>query len=237
MGRKAGTKPGWDSISEREWGYFVRNRFPLKRLRIVRVRPATREYESVVALRYRGFVESGFLRPGKDPVSSMRLPRDRSSIIIGLFRGQRILATMTLNTITRRFPGMAMELEKKVFINHAHFRDPRVLEITKLVVDPDVRGRRIVLALLAVTGVIARILDKHHLWQVSRDVASDISWRAGLGFDCSLDYRFNDPNLNDMPSRVGYMHLPSAVSDPRIPRFVRSIYADALAGETAEAVS
>ena len=50
----------------------------------------------------------------------MCLARDEDSIILGLFSEAR-LATMTLNTITPRFPGMAMELDKKVSINHAHF--------------------------------------------------------------------------------------------------------------------
>ena len=99
----------------------------------------------------------------------MRLARDRESIIVGLFRRNRLLATMTLNTITPRFPGMAMELEKKVRIEHPHFRDPDVMEITKLVVDRDIRGRRIALGMVFLTGLIARVLRKPHLWQVSRD--------------------------------------------------------------------
>ncbi|HEY9594626.1 MAG TPA: hypothetical protein VHE79_09115 [Spirochaetia bacterium] len=224
----------WYSISESQWEPLIRRRFPLARLRIVRVRPGTAAYEDVVALRYAGFVESGFLDPRRDTRNAMRLPRDEDSIILALYRGHQLLATVTLNTPTRRFPGMAMELEKHVTIDHAYFRDSRALEITKLVVDPSARGMRIVLAMLVVIAFIARIFGKHHLWQVSRDVPADVSWRAGLGFDYSLNVRFRDPALNGMPSRVGYMHLPTAARDPRVPAFVREIYAGSL-GIEAEA--
>lgn len=226
--RRRACPADWDSICENHWGTLVRRRFPLARLRIVRVRPGTAAYEAVVALRYAGFVESGFLNPHRDTPDAMRLARDIDSIILGMFSGSRLLATVTLNTPTHRFPGMAMELEKHVTIDHAHFRDPRVLEITKLVVDPSARGTRAVLALLVVIGFIARVFGKHYLWQVSRDIPTDVSWRAGIGFDYSLNVRFRDPALNGMPSRVGYMHLPTAARDPRVPAFVRSIYAESL---------
>ena len=158
----------------------------------------------------------------------MRLARDEDSIILGLFRRDRLLATMTLNTITPRFPGMAMELDKKISINHAFFRDPAVLEITKLVIDRGIRGGRMALGMLYVSSLIARVLGKLHLWQVSRDVPSDVSWRVGLGFDYSVGCRFNDPDLNDMPSRVGYLYLPSVMENPRVPPFIKAIYEDAL---------
>jgi hypothetical protein len=144
---------------------------------------------------------------------------------------------MTLNTITSRFPGMAMELDKKVQIEHPHFRDPGVLEITKLVVERDIRGRRIALGMLFVSSLIARILRKPHLWQVSRDVPSDMSWRTGLGFDYSVQCRFHDPDLNEMPSQVGYLYLPTVVNNSRVPRFIRAIYQEALAVPLREAGS
>ena len=132
---------------------------------------------------------------------------------------------------------MAMELEKKVRVRHAHFRSPHVLEITKLVVAPEVRGKRFVLALLHVSALVARLLDKRHLWQVSRDIPSDISWRVGLGFDYSVGGRFIDGSLNGMASRVGYMYLPDAMTNPKIPGFIRGMYADALSQGTGEAGS
>ena len=225
--------PSWDSITERTWAPPPRRRFLGRflgpRTRIRRVRPFDAEYREVVALRYRGFVETGFVDPARTGESAMRLARDEDSIILGLFRRDRLLlATMTLNTITPRFPGMAMELDKKVRINHAHFRDPAVLEITKLVIDRGIRGRRMALGMLYVSSLIARILGKHHLWQVSRDVPSDVSWRVGLGFDYSVGTRFIDPDLNDMPSRVGYLYLPSVMENPRVPSFIKAIYEDAL---------
>jgi hypothetical protein len=227
----------WESISEKDWNPVWRKRWRGPRLSIVRVRPGTPRYESVLRLRYQGFVESGFVDPRISDESVMRLARDQDSVIIGMFRGERILATVTLNTITERFPGLAMELEKKVRLRHAHFRGPHSLEVTKLVVAPSVRGRRFVLALLSVSTVVARLLDKCHLWQVSRDVPSDISWRVGLGFDFSVGDRFIDASLNDMASRVGYMYLPDATRNAKVPRFIRAMYAEILAMDSSEAVS
>ena len=123
---------------------------------------------------------------------------------------------------------MAIELEKRVHIRHPFFRSPHVLEVTKLVVDPAVRGKLFVLNLLYVLTLVARLLDKRHLWQVSRDVPSDISWRVGLGFDYSIGERFIDESLNGMASRVGYLYLPEVTANPNVPRFIRSLYADVL---------
>jgi hypothetical protein len=218
----------WDSISEKDWNPALRKRLRGQRLKLVRVRPGTPRYESVVRLRYEGFIESGFVDPTASDESVMRLARDPDSVIIGMFRGETILATITLNTITDRFPGMAMEMEKKLRLAHPYFRSPHVLEITKLVVSQAVRGKRFVLALLYVSTLVARLLDKRHLWQVSRDVPSDINWRVGLGFDYSVGEPFIDGSLNGMASRVGYMYLPEATRNPRVPRFIRTMYAEAL---------
>jgi hypothetical protein len=224
----------WESISERDWNPALRRLWRGKRLRILRVRPGTPRYESVLRLRYQGFVECGFVDPRVSDESLMRLARDPDSVIIGMFRGERILATVTLNTMTERFPGMAMELEKNVRLPHAHFRGSQVLEITKLVVAPSVRGRRFVLALLHVSALVARLLDKCHLWQVSRDLPSDISWRVGLGFDYTVGDRFIDTSLNDMESRVGYLYLPAATTNPKVPPFIRGMYAEILSMDLAD---
>jgi hypothetical protein len=224
----------WESIGESTWEPLLRRRYLAPRVHIRRVRPGESGYDQVIKLRYRGFVESGFIDPSSTDESAMRLARDQDSIIVGMFRGRRLLATMTLNTITPRFPGMAMELEKKVHLEHPHFRDPGVLEITKLVVARDIRGRRIALGMLFVSSLIARVLHKPHLWQVSRDVASDMSWRTGLGFDYSVRCRFHDPDLNQMPSQVGYLYLPAVVHNSRVPRFIKAIYHEALNVELQE---
>jgi hypothetical protein len=225
----------WDSISENEWGPLIRRRFLGPRVSIRRVRPEDGDYAKVINLRYRGFIESGFVDPRTKDESAMRLARDRDSIILGMFRRTRLLATMTLNTITPRFPGMAMELDKKVRIAHPHFRDPGVMEITKLVVDRHTRGRRIALGMLFVTSLIARILRKPHLWQVSRDIPSDMSWRTGLGFDYSVRCLFHDPDLNQMPSQVGYLYLPTVTQNLEVPPFIRAIYQEALTAQVQEA--
>jgi len=81
----------------------------------------------------------------------------------------------------------------------------------------------------------ARILRKPHLWQVSRDIPSDMSWRAGLGFDYSVQCRFHDPDLNEMPSQVGYLYLPTVVDNSRVPPFIKAIYQEALTVEIQEA--
>jgi len=233
----ASPAPTWESICETTWEPLLRKRFLGPRVQIRRVRPSDEEYATVVRLRYRGLVESGFIDPACTRESAMRLARDEESIIVGLFRRKRLLATMTLNTITPKFPGMAMELEKKVRIEHPHFRDPDVMEITKLVVDRDIRGRRIALGMVFLTGVIARVLRKPHLWQVSRDVPSDMSWRKGLGFDYSVRCRFRDPDLNQMPSQVGYLYLPAVGQNPRVPSFIKAIYEDARTAVALEAVT
>lgn len=225
----------WDSISESIWGPLLRGRHLGPRVRIRRVRPDDENYAKVISLRYRGFIESGFVDPRTTAESAMRLARDQESIILGMFRRNCLLATMTLNTITPRFPGMAMELDKKVRITHPHFRDSGVMEITKLVVDRRTRGRRIALGMLFVTSLIARILRKPHLWQVSRDVPSDMSWRTGLGFDYSVRCRFRDPDLNQMPSQVGYLYLPTVTQNPHVPPFIRAIYREALTAQVQEA--
>jgi hypothetical protein len=220
--------PTWESICEQNWAPLLRRRFLAPKMQIRRVRPGDEGHSEVIELRYEGFVESGFIDPERTGTGAMRLARDEDSIILGLFRGKRLLATMTLNTITPRFPGMAMELDKKVSIPHAHFRDPAVMEITKLVVHRSIRGRRAALGMLSVSSLIARLLGKLHLWQVSRDVPSDVSWRVGLGFDYSVGCRFNDPDLNNMPSRVGYLYLPAVMENPRVPAFIKAIYGEAL---------
>jgi hypothetical protein len=217
----------WESICETTWGSLLRRRLLSPRVEIRRVRPGDDDYASVVRLRYRGLVESGFIDSRRTDESAMRLARDADSIIVGLFRRDRLLATMTLNTITPRFPGMAMELDKKVQIEHPYFHDPDVMEITKLVVDRDIRGRRIALGMVFLTGLIARLVGKPHLWQVSRDVPSDMSWRKGLGFDYSVRCRFRDPDLNEMPSQVGYLYLPDVRHNPQVPSFIKAIYEEA----------
>ena len=220
--------PTWETIGEETWDRPLRLRFLGGTMHLRRIRPRDDDYDKVIDLRYRGFVESGFIDPRRTGHAAMRLERDEESIILGLFRRRRLHATVTLNTISRRFPGMAMELDKRVVVRHAHFRDPGVLEITKLVVDHGTRGRRPALALLFASSMIARVLGKLHLWQVSRDIPSDVSWRVGLGFDYSVSGPFMDADLNQMPSRVGYLYLPSATVNPRVPGFIRELYRDAL---------
>ena len=221
----------WESITERDWTAHLR-RNPLARgHRLRRVRPGTPEYEQVLALRHSGFVESGFIASEDRSVESMRLPRDGDSIILALFSKKSVRATLTLNTITQRYPGMAMELEKGVIVNHPSFHSPDVLEITKLVVDPRTRGTRAALALFSVAMLVAHMLGKSHLWQVSRDLPADVSWRAALGFDYSLNCHFVDRSLNNMPSCVGYLYLPDAAASGRVPSFIRSIYREVLSLE------
>jgi hypothetical protein len=126
-----------------------------QRLALLRVRPGTPRYESVLRLRYEGFVESGFIDPRVSDQSVMRLARDRDSVIIGMFRGERILAIV----------------------------------------------------------------------------------RVGLGFDFSVGDRFIDTSLNGMASRVGYLYLPDATRNAKVPRFIRDMYAEILAMSSSAAVS
>jgi hypothetical protein len=124
------------------------------------------------------------------------------SIILGLFRHNELEVSVTLNTITDRFPGLAMELEKQVSLDHPYFRRPDALELSKLVASETARCRRGLLHILYAVFLVARAFNKRHFRQVSRDLDGDISWRERFGFDHSNRYRFNDPSLNGMPSRT-----------------------------------
>jgi hypothetical protein len=158
----------------------------------------------------------------------MVLERDIDSVIIGVFRDDLLYATLTLNTVTDRFPGLAMELEKKVRIEHPYFRHPGALEFTKLIGTAAARRSPVSLQLLYVAVLTARALGKPHFWQVSRDVESDILWREKFGFEYSLNYCFADPSLNDMPSCVGYACLDTVLSNPRVHWLVRRTYRSAM---------
>lgn len=218
----------WKTVDEGFWNPHLPRSLILGRFRIARVRPGSGEYDQVVQLRYRGLVESGFLDPESDTPEAMILPRDADSIILGLYCETKLHASVTLNTPTEQFPGLAMELEKGVSIEHPFFRHPQALEFSKLVTSAPARRSPVSLQLLYVCILLARYLDKGHFWQVSRDIAADISWRERFGFDYTIGYRFADPSLNGMPSQVGYACLHSVLENPRTHWLVRRVYRQAL---------
>lgn len=214
----------WETVYEGDWQSYLHPSDRLNEGSVRRVYPDTSAYHQVVGLRYHGLVESGFLDPRTARLESMALERDSDSVIIGLFEDLRILATITLNIRTPRFPGLAMEMEKGVAIDTPEFLGSRAMECSKFVVHPKARGFRSVLKLLPPVIVLSQLFDRRYLWQVSRDIPGDRSWREGLGFDYTRGIRFVDRSLNDMPSCVGFLDLNRVLEEPLVPRLVKSIY-------------
>ncbi len=214
----------WDYVCEEDWQGHLHSLDHPTAESVRRVFPGTSAYQQVVDLRYQGLVESGFLDPRVATPEHMALPRDSESVIIGLFEDLRLLATITLNVRTSRFSGLAMEMEKGVRIDSPEFLGDQAMECSKFVVHPKARGFRSVLKLLPPVLIVAQLFDRRYLWQVSRDVPTDRSWREGLGFDYSEGIRFVDRSLNDMPSCVGFLDLSKAAADPAVPALVKRIY-------------
>lgn len=207
----------WENIDERVWDPLLDYlSWSDDRPVIRRVYPGTQAYEKVIRLRYAGLTESGFVDVETMEISCMRLERDCESIILGAFDGGWCYATVTLNTITNAYPGLAMELEKGADLDHPFFRHPGTIEITKLVIAPERRNSRVGLRLYEITAIIGRLLGKHHFWQVGRDIERDVYARSRVGFDYSNGYRFNDASLNDTPSRIGYMNLLTVLDNPNV---------------------
>ncbi|MCF7937232.1 MAG: hypothetical protein K9L68_01395 [Spirochaetales bacterium] len=213
----------WNNIDETVWKPHINRVIKNRNLSFVRVKPGMPEYEEIIDLRFRGLVESGFLNAETDSPDSMRLQRDEHSIIVGAKLNGRIISTVTMNTLCETYPVMAMEEEKKVRLDHPAFHSPDLIEFVKLIIDPHARQIMDLMHLLTVVGIVARVAGKVHFWQVSRDLRSDIRWRQKFGFTY-LDYRFNDPSLNFMPSRIGYAYFPEILDSPYIPRPIRKIY-------------
>lgn len=215
----------WDSISEDFWGPYVSHILTIPSSEIRRVRPEeTAAYREIASLRFKGLVESKFLDPEKNRPEDMMLDRDSDSIILGLYRRGTLRATLTLNTLTSRFPATAAEMEKLVSIDHPHFRSPDLLEFTKLVIDTRTRGMRFAFQLVAASCIIAHALKKRHFWQVGRQDSRDISWREKSGFRFDDAWDFNDPSLNGMPSKLGYMDFLQAPNDNQVIWFLRHLY-------------
>ncbi len=191
---------------------------------VKRVYPLTEDYKKVVQLRFAGLVESGFLDLYMNRPEEMILERDTDSVILGLYDDDKILGSLTLNTRTRRFNKLAMEIEKKLEIEHPFFNIDGVLEFTKLVLSPEGRQRKGLLNLCGVAFIIGNYFNKLHYWQVSRDIPEDIRFRERLGFDYSDGYLFNDPSLNGMPSRAGYFDSSKYAENSKIPEFLVHMY-------------
>ncbi|PIE98015.1 MAG: hypothetical protein CR988_05170 [Treponema sp.] len=215
----------WYNIDEKFWNSHYKKMVRVDQtMSVKRVYPLTDDYKKVVQLRYAGLVESGFLDMYKDRPESMILERDTDSVILGLYEKDKMLGTLTLNTRTRRFKKLAMEIEKKVKLKHPFFNIDSVLEFTKLVLSPEGRIRKGLLNLCGVAFIIGNYFNKVHYWQVSRDIPEDIRFRERLGFDYSNGYIFNDPSLNGMPSRAGYFDSSKYAENSKIPTFLVHMY-------------
>jgi hypothetical protein len=214
----------WETVCEDDWQGYLHPSDRLTEGSVRRIYPDTSAYQQVIDLRYHGLVESGFLDPRQARRESMALERDSDSVIIGLFEDLRLLATITLNIRTPRFPGLAMEMEKGVAIDTPDFLGDKAMECSKFVVHPRARGFRSVLKLLPPVILVSQLFERRYLWQVSRDIPGDRSWREGLGFDYTRGIRFVDRSLNNMPSCVGFLDLDRVLDEPTVPRLVKSIY-------------
>lgn len=215
----------WHSIDEKVWGRSLALLEDSDLAKTVtRVYPGTRRYDAVVRLRYQGLAETGFIDTATMKPDCMRLARDFDSVILAAFDGPTCMATLTLNTITDTHSGLAMELEKKASVPHPFFRSRKTLEFTKFVIAPAYRNTRIGMYMYEVSAIISRVLDKPHFWQVGRDDERDVFVRSRAGFDYSDNYRFTDVSLNNMISRIGYMHFPSVLANPNVSRVFRRMF-------------
>lgn len=216
----------WYTISEKDWNPIIKRFITSINFSIKRIYPDSQEYEKVIDLRYNGLGESGFIDKTKMTRECMRLQRDYDSIILGLYNiYNKLLGTVTLNTITDNFPALAMEIEKKVILNHEAFHSRESLEITKLSIINQFRSARVSLNLYLVTVIIAIFLGKKHFWQVSRNIEKDIRWRKGFGFDYdSINHVFIDKSLNNMESKIGYLYLPKILENKNLSPIIRSLY-------------
>lgn len=149
-------------------------------------------------------------------MSCMELPRDKESIILAIRKDARIVGTITLNTISPDYQGLAMELEKGVKLDHPHYRSLETIELTKLALAPEARSMKLLLNFSIIPALLGRIFGKHHHWQVSRNIPRDTLQRERLGFGYENNYQFLDRSLNNMNSRVGYFHLPDILKAPKL---------------------
>ena len=202
----------WNDINERIWQPFIERHTPFsaeKHGMIVRIRPNDDRYKDVIRLRYHSFVESGFLLPSDPPdYNQMQLERDDDSIILGHLFKEELWGTMSLNTPSPRYPGLAMLLEKGFKVEHNEYCSNRSIEICKFAI-PSWHGHAVgkwKLLFIMVPMLIGHLLGKHHFWQVVKDHPRDIRFRERMGFSM-LPMKFIDRSLNDMPSYVGYFHL------------------------------
>lgn len=216
----------WYNISEKDWNPIIKKCISSVNFSIKRIHIDSKEYEKVIDLRYNGLGESGFIDKSKMNRDCMRLKRDADSIILGLYGSfNRLLGTVTLNTITDNFPFLAMEIEKKVVLNHPAFHSKDSLEITKLSIINQFRSARVSMNLFLVTIIIAVFLGKKHFWQVSRNIQRDIKWRERFGFDYkSINHVFIDESLNNMESTIGYLYLPEILKNNNLSPIVRLLY-------------
>ncbi len=216
----------WYTINEKDWDPIIKKFITSINFSIKRIYTDSKEYEKIIDLRYNGLGESGFIDKNTFTKECMKLERDSDSIILGLYSAfNKLLGTVTLNTLTDKFPKMAMEMEKKVVLQHPAFHSAELLEITKLSIINQFRSARVSLNLFLVTVIIAVLLGKKHFWQVSRNVSKDINWRKRFGFDYdTINHVFIDESLNNMESTIGYLFLPKILENKNLSPIVKSLY-------------
>jgi hypothetical protein len=214
----------WNTIDESFWQSLIVELTPFnieKYGSIIRIREDGMFYENVVKLRYEGLVESGFIKATEwSDYNQMRLERDRESIILGYQIRNEIVATMTLNSPSVEFPGMAMLLEKGFACEHSEFTTKNSIEICKFVIDKKYRNFPGIFMFILVPMLIGYALSKSHFWQVVKDCEKDLRFRTRMGFTI-FPKLYIDQSLNNMPSYIGYFNLYELINNPLISKIQR----------------
>lgn len=213
--------PTWESIDENYWEHYLPTDFCHKEFRIIRVRIDSSYYDDVVKLRFQGMLESGYINKSSLNHKTMELERDQDSVILAMIYKQSVIATLTLNTPTQKFPKLAATMEKGFEADSVYFNHPQSLEFVKMVFNKSARAVRYGINMFLIACIISRALDKYNFWHISRvnDVA--MGFMSKFGFDFYLDKIFIDKSLNNTKSCLGYCSLYSLPYNEEMPSNIR----------------
>jgi hypothetical protein len=211
----------WFRVDETLWNKYFPTKDGAFESGIVRVFPGTPEYEQVKELRYQGLVRSGYLDPHRDTVDSMSLERDKDSIILAAIENGIMILTMTLNTPTRAFPKLAVELEKDICFEDELFHCPDVIEVVKLSVTDELKVNTYLHPAITVAYIVGILAGKRYFLNVSRRDPQAIGFMEKCGYYYPEKFNFIDASLNNMPSSIGYCKLCEIMRNPRTTAFFR----------------
>ena len=211
----------WFNVDETFWGKYFPTKDGSFKSGIVRVFPGTPEYGQVKELRYQGLVRSRYLDSRRDTVDSMELERDKDSIILAAIENGVMILTMTLNTPTRAFQKLAIELEKGISFEDELFHSPDVIEVVKLSTSDELKANTYLHSAIAVAYIVGILAGKRYFLNVSRRDPQAIGFMEKCGYYYPDNFNFIDASLNNMPSAVGYCKLSEIMHNPRTTAFFR----------------